>query len=479
MKKIFIFLTAAFLTFSCEDNLSDLNVDPKEPAVVSPEVLFTYGQYNLVKQLVNADYSHNVDRFWANYLTQTTYINEASYDAANRDVGGQIWDNIYTESLYELSDAKKILRAKEVSAALAPVRDNQLAMIKVLEVFAYQYLVDNFGSVPFTEALNIDNVTPEYQDGAYIYAAITDSLQSAINTFDPSADGFSSSADILYGGDIEAWQKFANSLLLKIGMRLADVDETKASALVNAAVAGGVFESNADNAEFAFSENQPYTNPVYDFFHVDNRFSDFVASQFFLDMLDGLSDPRVDAYFDDNISSGYVGGVYGGIGNAYNNLTHIDPALSEATFPGTILDYAFVSFTLAEAVERNFISGNAGDYYEDGIRASFEAWGLSDAEANAYLAQPEVDYAQAPGTYKQKIGLQKYIALYNQGHEGWTEARRLNAPALLPAASNNKANPKRMIFPTSEVLINGTNYGTAVSNLGGDVTESPIFWDVN
>ena len=479
MKKILIFLGVVFFTLSCDENLSDLNVDPKEPAVVEPEVLFTYGQFNLVKQLVNPDYNHNVDRFWSNYLTQTTYIQEASYDAANRDVGGTIWDNVYTECLYELADAKRILRSKEVAPALAPVRDNQLAMIKVLEVFAYQYLVDNFGDVPYTEALDLDNVTPAYDEGDFIYTAITDSLQSAIAAFDPGEDGFSASADILYGGDITKWQKFANSLLLKIGIRLADVDGTTASALVNDAVNGGVFESNADNAVFAFIENQPYTNPIYDYFEVDNRDTDFVVTQVFIDMLNGLSDPRMEYYFDENIATGYTGGVYGGVGNAFDNLTHIDPAIVEPTFPGTIMDYSFVAFTLAEAVERGFISGDAAEYYEAGISASFEAWGLSTADASAYLGLPEVDYATAAGDYKQKIGIQKYVALYNQGHEAWTEARRLDYPVLLAAASTGKANPKRMIYPTTEDLINNENYSAASARLGGDATESPVFWDVN
>src|SRR5688500_3173942 len=164
MKKIFIFLVAGFATLSCEENLSDLNIDPKEPVVVEPEVLFTYGQFNLVKQMVNPEYNFNVDRFWANYLTQTTYIQEASYDASNRDVGGSIWDNIYTECLFELADAKRILRSREVPASLTPVRDNKIAMIKVLEVYAYQYLVDTFGDVPFTEALDINNVAPAYDE---------------------------------------------------------------------------------------------------------------------------------------------------------------------------------------------------------------------------------------------------------------------------------------------------------------------------
>ena len=478
MKKIIISLGVAFCILACDDNLSELNIDPKEPNAVTPEVLFTYGQFNLVKQLVNAEYNFNVDRFWANYLTQTTYIQEASYDAANRDVGGAIWDNIYTECLYELADAKRFLRADIVPGTEAVV-DNKLAMIKILEVFAYQYLVDNFGDVPFTEALDLDNVAPAYDEAEFIYAAITDSLQWAIAALDPSEEGFSSSGDLLYAGDIEQWQKFANSLLLKIGIRLSDVDPTTASTLVNEAVQGGVFESNADNAVLEFSETQPYTNPIYEYFEVQNRNTDFVVTQFFIDMLKERSDPRMAVFFDENITAGYTGGVYGGVGNTFDNLTHIDPAIVEPTFPGTIMDYSFVAFTLAEAVERNFIEGDAAEYYEAGIRASFEAWGLPQTAANQYLAQPEVAYATAPGDFRQKIGIQKYIALYNQGHEAWTEARRLDYPVLLPAASTGKANPKRMIYPTTEDLVNPTNYDAAIARVGADATETPLFWDID
>lgn len=481
MKRILIaILTITAGVFaSCEDRLADLNIDPKNPSVVEAEVLFTYGQYNIVKQMTNIDYNHNVDRFWANYLTQTTYIQESSYDAANRDVGGSIWDNIYTESLSELKAAKELIAAEEVSDAVLPIKNNKLALIKILEVYAYQYLVDNFGSIPYDEALDISNVTPAYNDGAYVYGAILDSLNSAINAIDVSAEAFPATADILYGSDMDAWMMFANSIKLKMGMRMADSNPSEAATIVSEAVASGVFTSNADGAIYQFSTSQPYTNPIYDYFEVDSRDSDFVVTQYFIDMLEGLTDPRIDMYLDDNIATGYVGGAYGAAGNAFAELTHIDPTLVAADFPGTILDYSFVSFLLAEAVERGFITGSAETHYNNAISASFEAWGLTAADAATYLANPDVAYATAAGDYKQKIGMQKYIALFNQGHEAWTEARRLGYPQLLTAASNGVANPKRMIYPTAEPLINGTNYTAASSALGGDNTTTAIFWDMD
>ncbi|UXX79566.1 SusD/RagB family nutrient-binding outer membrane lipoprotein [Reichenbachiella carrageenanivorans] len=478
MKKTLLILGIAIGMFSCDD-ISELNVDPKNPSEVGAEVLFTYGQYNLVKQFVNIDYNHNVDRMWSNFLTQTTYIQEASYNSTNRDIGGSHWDNIYTESLYELNDAKEVVASEEVSDALLPEKKNKLAQIRIMEVFAYQYLVDNFGSVPYTDALDVNNVVPTYDTGDYIYGAILDSLNAAIADIDVTAAGFSTSGDILYGGDMELWKKFGNSLKLKIGMRVADVASMNPGTIVSEAVAGGVFESNADNASYAFSTGQPYTNPIYDYFVVDSRASDFVVTKFFIDMLEGLSDPRIDAYLDDNIAAGYTGGIYGAEGNAYALLTHIDPALVEADYPGMIMDYAAVSFMLAEAVERGFISGTAATHYDNGVKASFESWGFTAADAAAYLASSGVAYASASGTYKEKIGRQKYIAAFNQGHEAWTEARRLNFPELLPAASDGTPNPHRLVYPTAEPLINTTNYTAASSALGGDNGDSRIFWDLN
>lgn len=479
MKNYIILLGIAFCFLACEDNLSRLNEDPKNPTQIDAEPLFTNGQVNLVKQLVTPNYNSNVDRFWANYLTQTTYIQEASYDAANRNIGGNMWDNIYTETLFELKSAKEILEAQEVSAALEAEKKNKIAIITIHEVFAYHYLVDNVGDIPYTEALDIDNITPAYDEAEAIYGALIADLQGAIANLDPSAGAFSPNADLIYGSDVAQWQKFANTLLLKIGLRIADYDNAKASTLVNAAVSGGVFTSNEDNAEFQFISTQPYTNPIYSYFHVSSRASDFVVTENFIALLEGLSDPRTDVYFDDNIEGGYEGGVYGAAGNAYEELTHVHPAITAADFPGTIMDYAATAFGLAEAVERGFIAGDAQLYYESAIEASFQQWGLSKGQALAYLAQPSVAYATAAGDFKEKIGIQKYIALYNQGHEAWTEARRLDHPALVPAASTGVANPKRLIYPVEEVLINEASYNEAATRIGGDKTSSPIFWDIN
>ena len=147
-----------------------------------------------------------------------------------------------------------------------------------------------------------------------------------------------------------------------------------------------------------------------------------------------------------------------------------------------ILDYAEVQFLLAEAAERGFtVPSTAAEHYEEGIRASMEYWGVAPADVTAYLANPEVAYATAAGDWKQKIGVQHWLALYNRGFEGWTVWRRLdftgfNAPPQMDLTDI----PKRFIFPIEEATLNNANLNEAIQLIGGtDSAQTPVFWDVN
>src|SRR5690606_10671047 len=104
-------------------------------------------------------------------------------------------------------------------------------------------------------------------------------------------------------------------------------------------------------------------------------------------------------------------------------------------------------------------------------------WGGTDAEATAYLAQPSVAYATAAGDWKEKIGTQKWIALYNRGYDAWVEWRRLDAPTLLPPVEGLVV-PLRMIYPVNEATLNGANKAAASSAIGGDSSDTALWWDV-
>jgi hypothetical protein len=150
------------------------------------------------------------------------------------------------------------------------------------------------------------------------------------------------------------------------------------------------------------------------------------------------------------------------------------------TYPVILLDYVDVEFMLAEAAERSFVGtpADAEGHYNNAILASMSYWGVSDADAAAYLARPAVAYTTAAGTYKQKIGTQKWLGLFDQGDEGWTEWRRLDFPVLnVPVGMTYADIPLRMPYPYNENKMNKANYDAAAAAIGGDEASTKLFWD--
>ncbi|WP_262482654.1 SusD/RagB family nutrient-binding outer membrane lipoprotein [Bacteroides graminisolvens] len=148
--------------------------------------------------------------------------------------------------------------------------------------------------------------------------------------------------------------------------------------------------------------------------------------------------------------------------------------------PAVILSYAEVQFSLAEAVARGFISGNADTYYKEGITASLKQFGVTDATVIAtYLLQPAVLYNAA--NYKESIGLQKWIAFYGQGLDAFAEWRRLDYPQLTAGVSTvlDGKMPSRFFYPGTEQSLNGINYKLAVSSQGPDLLTTRLWFDVN
>jgi hypothetical protein len=142
------------------------------------------------------------------------------------------------------------------------------------------------------------------------------------------------------------------------------------------------------------------------------------------------------------------------------------------------LTYTEICFYLAEAAERGYnVGGTAEEWYNKGIEASFDFWGVKGAAA--YLARPEIAYATATGSWKEKIGLQSWIADYTRGIEGYTTWRRLDYPVLnIPEQATAYSDiPVRFTFPVNEQTLNADNYAAASTAVGGDEVTTKIFWD--
>jgi hypothetical protein len=484
MKKILLSILVIFLIFSSCTKLEDLNKNTKDPSSVPGEYLFTGAQKNLFDIMVTPNVNQNIFRMFTQQWTETTYTDEANYDLVTRSIPDDFWDAIYLNVLENLNQSKKLITEKKYINEAPAIKTNKLAIIEILTVYSYATLVETFGNIPYTQALDINNVTPAYDDGLTVYKDLITRLNAAIAALDNTEASFDG-ADNMYGGDVAAWYLFANSYKLHMGMVMADLDNAYAKIVVEEA-APNVFTSNADNAVLPYSDNaQDNSNPVYLNLVASGR-HDFVPANTLVDAMNTINDPRRPFYFtlkDTSTVPGtyppvYIGGVYGEY-SRYSKLSHVASALQAANFEGMIFDYAEVEFLLAEAVERGYsVGGTAADHYTNAITASMEYWGVASSDIATYLALPDVTYSSA--TWKEKIGTQQWFAYYNRGFEAWTEWRRLDYPVLVAPVDAKSVIPLRYTFPVEEQTLNGANFYAAVGALGagGDAVSHKLFWDL-
>ncbi|UGU14546.1 SusD/RagB family nutrient-binding outer membrane lipoprotein [Sinomicrobium kalidii] len=478
MKKLLYIFIIVF-SISCSNMDDGLNTDSKKPQEVTAETLFPTATKALFDEMVHTSVNRSAFRFFAQYWTTTTYTDEANYNLRTRAVPESHWRELYRDVLKDLDEAATIV-ANTNDPKIAPEElANESAMIEILTIYAYHVLVDSFGDVPYTEALDLENnLTPVYDDDAEIYEDLIVRLDNAIASLNSEYTGFSDE-DLIYGGNIELWKKFGNSLKLRIALRYADLDNAKAKTMAEEAVAAGVFTSNSDNATIQYEAGAPNTNPLWEDLVQSGR-TDFVSANTIVDIMNDLEDPRRPIYFKQNLGEGvYEGGEFSAGGNTWGNSTQIGAIFDDPTLEGILFEYSEVEFLLAEAVERGYaVGGNAEEHYDNAVAASVEYWTGSSDEASDYLSNPDVAYSTAQGDWKEKIATQKWIALFNRPFEGWTTYRRLGFPELGITAQSKLPTPRRYTYPTAETSRNSDNYSAAASAMGGDELSTRIFWDV-
>lgn len=476
MKKYILAASLLFSIIGCSDDYYDsINIDQTNPSTVPASFLITHATTSLFHQMGNTNVNLNVFRMFAQYFTTTTYTQEPNYDLNTRNIPGQHWNRLYTRVLYSLQDAKQ--KVEDDTNLLPAEKNNQLAMIEIMEVYTWQVLVDTFGNIPYSDALKgLDNQFPTYDKAAVIYEDLIARAQHAISLIDTNVDGLDE--DIIFGGNMSLWKKTGGSLLLRLGVQLSDVNQSLASSAINSAMQAGVISSNNENFQMNHLSSSPYTNPLYEDLVLSGR-TDFLPANTIVDYMNDLNDPRRALYFDDLGTGTYSGGTYGAP-NSYLAYSHLGTLLFTATTPSCLIDYAEVEFLLAEAAEKGYnVGGSVEHHYNAGIKASMEYWGVDPDDIETYLASPDVAFNTAQGNTKQKIAKQFWLAMYNRGFEGWNVWRRLDAPTLNVAAQSGSPVPTRYTYPESESSINSEAYSQAVSDMGGDTQTIKLFWDVN
>lgn len=508
MKKItiksLIVLSAAGLLLglsACTKGFDRINTDPNNPQSVPNSYLLSGAQKGLMDNTWDRWWNGSVGMLLAQYYAENQYTDESQYqfresvikDYWNAFYSGAVPDQ-YSQSntffpegglkeLQTIIDNCKADSAKANASGSGYYR-NQIAVATIMQVWVYQNMTDTWGDIPFSQALqDIKNTQPKYDKQSDIYPALLAKLDTALAMIDVSKTDLA--GDLIYSGDMMAWQKFGNSLKLRVAIRIADVLPTLASTKIQEAVTAGIFTSNNDNALFRYIDGSPNYNPLYYDRRITGR-RDFCAANTMVDVMNALNDTlRLAVYFNKAGNTGtFVGRPYGqsssNAGNiALGDVSQPGTATISATSPGIYLDYAQVEFILAEAAARGM--GGVADpeaHYLAGINASFNFWTGADAPAD-YLAQPGVAYATAGTDWKHTIGKQKWLALYMQGVQGWIEYRRLDFGILQATADpqlQGNGVPVRMKYPYSEASLNPSGY-SAVS--ASDNLTTKVWWDVN
>ena len=476
MKKILLAIVPAMLIFaSCTEDISQLNIETKKPAAVPAPTLFSNAVKTLAGSLASASVNTNVFRFTVSHWAMAVYQDEAQYDFSTRAIPQGWWTTMYRDVLADLNESSRLIAAdKSLSAG---EQANKLAINDIMAVYTYSVLVNTFGNVPYSEALNSTNLFPKYDDAATISKDLLNRLNADISKLNSGAAGYASGEDLVYKGSVSKWIKFANTLRMKLGMVLADVDAATAKAAVEASDAGAI-SAAADNGLFAYLAASPNQNPLYVDIVTGGR-QDYIAAKDLMDKLLGWNDPRTSAFFSKNNAGNYAGGIVGKT-NTFVDFSRAGAKVILADAPYVLADYTETEFLRAEAKERGWnVAGTAETHYNNAVKSSITYWGGASSDGDTYLAQADVAYSTAAGDWKQKIGTQKWIALYNRPYEGWTELRRLDYPKITAPVGAKSGFPTRFSYPLNEQTLNGANYTSAASAIGGDVVTTKLFWDKN
>ncbi|MEH0156348.1 SusD/RagB family nutrient-binding outer membrane lipoprotein [Limibacter armeniacum] len=489
--KMFRYINAAtivaFLSLSSCDHFEEMNVSPNLPSEVATPGLLSSAQASIAGSFATGGFGF-VGSQYTQQISQVEYPGFSNYDES----GASSFGGLYAGPLINLDEMIKLCSDAEMTESLAKYGNvqNQLAVARIMKAWAYQNITDIWGDVPYSQALQGENglFLPSYDTQEVIYNDLLKELDEASNALDASAQP-RLQGDMFFNGDISMWKKFANSLKLRIALRLSEVNDSKANELINDNSFADVLSSSDDIVQLFHLESEAESNPLYYTNITANGGDEFMISEGMVDLLKSTNDPRLLVYADTTASKTDDGGYFGfpyGLSESEvdsysaSSYSQIGSYFLAQEAPSVIMTAAEVEFIRAEAAARGYISGGtatASEAYNNAIRLSMEQVGVDSEMIDDYLAQPEVQFDQ--NMWRQQIGEQKWVALFMQGTEAWSEWRRLDYPNLSPSPNAVISSiPRRRAYGSSEYASNSTNVEAAASRInGGDSYTSRVWWD--
>lgn len=424
MKKFILILTVISLGLaSCGDYL-DINTDPNSPSNdnVTSEMIFPGAEMNLAAsygdflRIIGGYYSQH----YAHNFGTSNYVDYSEFKmSATRSSG--TYTQLYNRTLKNLETIREsAMEDEEWGTYLAAT---------TLRVFTFQVLVDAYGEVPYSEALDINILSPKYDEGSDIYTAILAELDEAIakaTVTDVVSTNF------LFGtATAKEWIPFANSLKLKLLMRISNVQDV--STELAALIAEDNFSTEDVSWDDCWTDETGKSNPFYQEEYATYFGStqiNVVSNVAYTQTLMATNDVRLTKYFEQNEDGKYTGGISGtnfSLSTKYQSPYFCRPVFTY-DMPVYLMTVAEIEFFLAEYHARYGTSANAEMHYKAAIDASFVSAGLTVADAAPVYT---TNYPWDNTKYDELIGLQKWIALGGTNNfEAWCELRRLKFPAF-------------------------------------------------
>lgn len=489
-----ILIGAGSFFTSCTKDFEKLNTPPTSVTVIDPGLLLSLVQKDAAFS-EGFEYPNNQYGSWIQQWAGGVLISSSRYV---EQADNAAWDNHYSliRNISQIRNA--ILKGQEND----PAGRTKLAIAKIVEISVWQRLTDLYGDVPYSQtALGADavNSKPVFDSQESIYKSLIAGIDAAMAQLN-ATDASYGSADFYYKGDVAKWKRYANSIKLRLGLRIRYADAALAQKTVTEAMAQPMLLSNSDNATIPTYNNATNENvhPLLNHFLTGSPDLKYLADAF-VTRLVTTNDPRLPRIVQPTVNSVKAGNpAYKGIGVALTDALLKTIIKDDYSTASTI---AFFNRAYSPAIPCIVMSFSDVSFYK--AEAALEGWGATPAQAEGFyqdgvkaaLAQDPFNITTVPANYTaelsftgltkeemlEKIGTQKWIQLFGRSYEAFIEWRRMGYPALTPgpnAGSTNGTIPRRTLYSSREALLNTENYKAASAKMSkGDSYVSKLWWD--
>jgi hypothetical protein len=508
MKLTIFILTVSLVLCSCTKDFETINTDPTKSSTIDPKSQLNSAAYFLSGNREMGYPNLYIMQPLVQYINGSWGMRSGTKYIRNDFYNNRVWEIYYSKGIKELVDLQE--RCKSDSLLV-----NYVAAARILKVYIFSILTDLYGDIPYSQAAKAyysTIYTPAYDTQESIYNDFFTELDAAVLQFNTSRTALSN--DIVFDGNISKWKKLANSLHLRLAMRLTEVNSTKAKEEAQAAIASGaLMESNDDDFKMlheSFAYPDLRGNGYSQALQEESTFSYAMGCSTFVNYLKQESDPRIASFFvstdedgkDISAKTNYFSiapGLYwwdnwsdftaadGTVIPHARKFCYINAPFYQLNAPFLHMGYSEVSFLEAEAASRGWISGDANTYYQQGIRAAIEQLSLypgmtalSTSAINTFISA----HTLTSGKEIEQINMQKWVDLFPNGFEAFSNQRRSGYPVLAaiedvgPETETNGVAPKRLFYPSTEALENTVNYQAALSRMNGkNDWLVPVWWD--